>query len=68
MGSSVSDQQLSQAWIIATSSDPLIQAIERYVKLGFRNVHVTSSSPCQTKFIEMFGREVIPYLKEEFRT
>ena len=68
MGSSVSDQQLSQAWIIATSSDPLIQAIEGYVKLGFRNVHVTSSSPSQIKFIEMFGREVIPYLKEEFRT
>ncbi|MGD0422055.1 MAG: TIGR03557 family F420-dependent LLM class oxidoreductase [Candidatus Bathyarchaeia archaeon] len=68
MGAGVSDQQLSQAWTIATSSDRFIEAIERFVKMGFRNVHVTSSSPDENKFIEMFGHEVIPYLKDEFRT
>lgn len=64
-GNLVGDEQLSKVWIIGTSSDPFIKAIERYSNLGFTGIHVTSSSPDQGKFIELFRKEVLPYFKEE---
>ena len=62
-GTLVGDKQLSSSWIIATSSEPFIKAIERFKQLGFNNVHVTSSSPDQCEFIRLFGKEVIPYFQ-----
>jgi coenzyme F420-dependent glucose-6-phosphate dehydrogenase len=62
-GELVGDEQLSRAWVVATSAEPLIKAIERYERLGFTQVHITSSSPDQKKFIKLFGEEVLPHFK-----
>jgi coenzyme F420-dependent glucose-6-phosphate dehydrogenase len=67
-GNLVGDKQLAEAWTIATSSEPMIKTVEKFVKLGFGNIHITSSSPDQRKFIQFFGKKALPYLKEEFRT
>jgi coenzyme F420-dependent glucose-6-phosphate dehydrogenase len=66
-GTLVGDRQLADSWVIATSSEPMIKAVEKFVKLGFTNLHITSSSPDQKKFIQFFGKKALPYLKEEFR-
>jgi coenzyme F420-dependent glucose-6-phosphate dehydrogenase len=66
-GNFVGDEQLAKYWTIGTSSEPFIKMIEKYVRLGFNQVHITSSSPDQRNFIELFGKEVVPYFKSNNR-
>jgi secondary-alcohol dehydrogenase (coenzyme-F420) len=64
-GNFVGDEQLSQYWIVSDSSEPFIKAIEKYTRLGFNQIHITSSSPEQKNFIEIFGKEVLPYFNSK---
>ncbi|MCY1155699.1 MAG: putative F420-dependent glucose-6-phosphate dehydrogenase, partial [Nitrososphaera sp.] len=57
----VSDEKLKQAIQITTSIDDCIKSIEDYFKAGFTRVYVHSTSPDEMKFIQMFGKKVIPY-------
>jgi len=66
-GNLVSNEALKKAWLIGTSPEDHIRHIEHYMKLGFRNIHVTSSSPDERKTIAMYGRDVIPYLKSTYK-
>ncbi len=65
-GMLVGEEHLKKAWMIGTTPEDHIKHIERYIGLGFRNIHVTSSSPDERKTIEMYGRHVIPYLKSTY--
>ncbi|MEM1518513.1 MAG: hypothetical protein QW789_05290, partial [Nitrososphaerota archaeon] len=60
-------EHIKKAWMIGTSPDDHIRHIEKYLRLGFRNIHVTSSSPDERKTIAMYGKHVIPYLKSTYR-
>jgi len=62
-GNFVGNEQLAKAWTVGTSAEPFIKVIESYVRLGFDQIHITSSSPSQEKFIDLFKREIIPYFK-----
>lgn len=59
-GNFVGDEQLAKIWVIATSSEPIVKAIERYASLGFTGIHITSSSPSQEKFMRVFETEIRP--------
>jgi coenzyme F420-dependent glucose-6-phosphate dehydrogenase len=67
-GSLVSDEALRSAWFISNSLDDHIKNIERYIKLGFRNIHLQSCSPHDLGFIHAFGEKVLPYLKDSYMT
>jgi coenzyme F420-dependent glucose-6-phosphate dehydrogenase len=62
----VGDKQLAQAVIIGTTPEEHIKAIEKYIKLGFTNIHVGSSSPDEAKTLAMYARYVVPYLKSTY--
>ena len=62
----VGDKQLAQAVIIGTTPEEHIKGIEKYIKLGFTNIHVGSSSPDETKTLAMYAQHVIPYLKSTY--
>jgi coenzyme F420-dependent glucose-6-phosphate dehydrogenase len=62
----VGDKQLAQAMIVGTTPEEHIKEIEKYIKLGFTNIHIGSSSPDETKTLEMYARHVIPYLKSTY--
>ncbi len=62
----VGDKQIANATVIGTTPEDHIKAIERYIRLGFRNVHIGSSSPNEQKTIEMYAKHVIPYLKSTY--
>lgn len=64
-GNFVGDKELAKVWVISTSSEPIIRAIERYIRLGFTGVHITSSSPSQEKFMKLFEKEIRPIFKEK---
>ena len=67
-GSLVSDEALQSAWFISNSLDDHIKNIERYIKLGFRNIHLQSSSLHDLGFIHAFGEKVLPYLRDSYMT
>lgn len=66
-GNLVGLEGLETQWFIATSPDDHIKKMEEYIKLGFKNIHVQSSSPDERKFIKMYGEKVLPYLKDAYR-
>ena len=65
-GKLVSDEALQSAWFISDSLDDHIKNIERYIKLGFRNIHLQSSSPHDLDFISDFGKKVLPYIRDTY--
>jgi coenzyme F420-dependent glucose-6-phosphate dehydrogenase len=65
-GELVGNEQLAKLWCIGTSPEPHIKRIENLIRLGFTNVHISSSSPNEMKTIQMYSREVLPYLRETY--
>jgi coenzyme F420-dependent glucose-6-phosphate dehydrogenase len=65
-GALVSEDGLKTGWFISDSIDAHIKNIERYIKLGFTNIHLQSSSWDDSNFISEFGSKVLPYLKEAY--
>lgn len=66
-GKFVGDKELGKIWVITTSSEPIVKAIERFVRLGFDGVHITSSSPSQEKFMKIFEKEIKPSFENQKR-
>ena len=65
-GKLVSEEGLLTGWFISNGIDEHIRNIERYIKLGFRNIHLQSSSPIETNFLHTFGKKVLPYLRDTY--
>ena len=63
-GKFVGNEELAKIWVIATSSEPIIKSMERYAKLGFTGIHITSSSPSQEKFMKIYEKEIRPNFKQ----
>jgi coenzyme F420-dependent glucose-6-phosphate dehydrogenase len=57
----VSDKELEKAIQIMTSVEDCIKPLEEYFKMGFTRVHVHSTSPDEIKFIQAFGKKVMPH-------
>jgi len=66
-GKLVSDEGLLTGWFISNSLDEHIKNIEKYIRLGFRNIHLQSSSPDESGFIRTFAKNVLPYLRDTYR-
>jgi coenzyme F420-dependent glucose-6-phosphate dehydrogenase len=65
-GKLVSEEGLLTGWFISNNLEEHIRNIERYIKLGFNNIHLQSSSPDESEFIRTFGKKVLPYLRETY--
>lgn len=65
-GKLVSEEGLLTGWFISSSIDEHIKNIERYIRLGFTNIHLQSSSPDESKVIRTLGRKVLPYLRDTY--
>ena len=62
----VGDKQLAQYWLIGTKPDDHIKHLEKFVKLGFQDIHVQSSSPDEFKTLKMYGKHVLPYIRSTY--
>jgi coenzyme F420-dependent glucose-6-phosphate dehydrogenase len=67
LGENESDSELAKTWTIATSAEQLIKKAESAIAYGFNEVQFHSSSPSEEEFIEVCGRDVLPYLKSTYR-
>ena len=63
-GNQTPDEYLEKRWIISTSAEEHIRHIKKYVKAGFNHIYFVSSSPDESNFIKFYGKEVVPYLKD----
>jgi len=64
LGETVDIQKMAD--YVFTDMDSCIELIEQLIEDGFNEVEVSSSSPDEEEFIEKFGREALPYLKQEY--
>lgn len=65
-GRLVGNEQLTQSWLIGTTAEQHVKCIENYIRLGFTNIHVTSSSPDEFKTIEIYAKKILPYIKSTY--
>jgi len=61
----VPDAKLAKAIHIVTSVEDCIKSIQEYFKAGFTKVYIHSTSPDETKFIQMFCKKVMPHFDKE---
>jgi len=67
LGENESDSELAKIWTIATSAEQLIKKAESAIAYGFNEVQFHSSSPSEEEFIEVCGKDVLPYLRSTHR-
>ena len=65
-GALIGEEGLLTGWFISNKAEDHIKNVERYIRLGFTNIHVQSSSPDESQFIRMFGKTVLPYLRDTY--
>jgi len=51
---------------VCTDMEQCIRLVEECIKAGFNEVQVGSSSPNEEEFIIKFGKEALPYLREQY--
>jgi coenzyme F420-dependent glucose-6-phosphate dehydrogenase len=56
----VSDKTVEESIEITDSVENCIKSIEEYFSIGFTKVYVHSTSPDEIKFIQEFGKKVLP--------
>ena len=63
----VTDKKLKEHIEITDSIENCIKSIEEYFSAGFSKVYVHSTSPSEIKFIQEFGKKVLPYFQEQLK-
>lgn len=56
----------TKRFIVSTDPDEVVEKVAPYVDLGFDELVFHGPGPDQTRFLELFGRDVLPRLRERF--
>lgn len=67
LAQTIGREEIIKRRFIATSEEEIIEKIEHYIEMGINEVEFLSTSPDQNKFIELFGKKVIPYFRDIMR-
>ena len=67
MADQMESSDLAQTMMAFDDPDRIISKLETYVKMGFTWIELGSLSPDNKKFIDVFGKRILPYMKEEFK-
>jgi len=59
-------ERAASRWIVSTDPDEHVERIRPYVELGFRHLVFHAPGPDQARFIDLYGREVLPRLRKAF--
>lgn len=62
------EEKIKRTWLITSDPDDIYEALGEFMKLGFDRVYMHSSSPDEGKFLNMLGREILPWLREYYRS
>jgi coenzyme F420-dependent glucose-6-phosphate dehydrogenase len=63
-GKAVGEDTVKKSMVISENPDDHVSFARRYIDLGFDTLFFHSAGPDQRRFIEQYGREVLPRLRE----
>jgi coenzyme F420-dependent glucose-6-phosphate dehydrogenase len=56
-------EQTAKRFIVSTDPEEHVQAIKRYIDLGFNHLVFHAPGPDQAKFLRLYGEEILPRLR-----
>jgi coenzyme F420-dependent glucose-6-phosphate dehydrogenase len=63
LADSLSVEQCAKRFIVSTDPDEHVQAIKRYLDLGFNHLVFHAPGPDQAKFLRLYVAEILPRLR-----
>lgn len=57
-------ERAASRWIVSADPDEHVEKIKTYVDLGFKHLVFHAPGPDQARFLELYGAEVLPKLRE----
>ena len=57
-------EQAASRWIVSADPDEHVEKIRHYIDLGFRHLVFHAPGPDQARFLQLYGAEVLPRLRE----
>jgi len=61
-------EKIEKSWLITTNSEAIIKKLESLMKSGYNRVYIHSASPHEKKFLDLLGRDVLPWMREYYDT
>ncbi len=59
-------ERAASRWIVSSDPDEQVERIATYVNLGFRHLVFHAPGPDQTRFLKLYGEQVLPRLRKRF--
>jgi coenzyme F420-dependent glucose-6-phosphate dehydrogenase len=63
-GDALSIEQVASRWIVSSDPAEAVEQIKPYVDLGFNHLVFHAPGPDQSRFLEAFGKQVAPLLRD----
>jgi coenzyme F420-dependent glucose-6-phosphate dehydrogenase len=57
-------RKIKETWLITTDVDDIFKSLSYFLKLGFDRVYIHSASPNEEKFLNLLGRDILPWMRE----
>lgn len=61
-------EKAASRWIVSDDPDEHVERLRPYIELGFTHLIFHAPGPDQRRFIELYGRDILPRLRREFAT
>ncbi|HUK28209.1 MAG TPA: TIGR03557 family F420-dependent LLM class oxidoreductase [Candidatus Acidoferrales bacterium] len=62
------EKTIKDSWLITTDSDDIIKRLGEFLKMGFDRVYIHSASPIEERFLNLLGREILPWMREYYES
>ena len=62
------EKKIKESWLITTDSDDIIRMLGEFLKMGFDRVYIHSASPIEERFLNLLGREILPWMREYYES
>lgn len=62
------ENKIKETWLITSDSDEIYKSLGEFLKLGFDRVYIHSASPNEEKFLNLLGREILPWMREYYES
>ena len=59
-------ERAASRWIVSSDPDEHVEKIGYYVGLGFNHLVFHAPGPDQGRFLDLYGKEVLPRLRKRF--
>jgi coenzyme F420-dependent glucose-6-phosphate dehydrogenase len=59
-------EKVASRWLVSSDPDEHVEQIATYVGYGFTHLVFHAPGPDQLRFIELYGREILPRLRKRF--